>query len=95
MTTRLTLDKAGRIALPKALLDKLQLGPGDVLELESGGERLVLLPLPSSVALTKERGVWGLRTGRRLSAAATDRMLRRVREERGWRKPDARVPRQV
>lgn len=85
MTTRITLDKAGRIVLPKPLRDELHLGPGDTLELENAGERITLRPLRSAVPLTKEKGVWVFRTGRPLSAAVTDEMLRRVREERDQR----------
>ncbi len=32
--------------------------------------------------LRKERGVWVYRVGRRLTAAATDRVLQRIRAER-------------
>jgi AbrB family looped-hinge helix DNA binding protein len=35
MTSRLTVDKAGRVVLPKPVRDELQLSPGDSLELES------------------------------------------------------------
>jgi hypothetical protein len=36
----------------------------------------------SKGALRKERGVWVYRTGRRLTAAMTDRVLGRIREAR-------------
>jgi len=39
---RLTLDKAGRIVLPKPLRDELRLEPGDALEIESSGEDITL-----------------------------------------------------
>ena len=42
MTTTLTLDKAGRVVLPKALRDELGLAAGDTLELESRGEGRLL-----------------------------------------------------
>jgi len=58
MTTKLTLDKAGRVALPKSLRDRLQLAPGDSLHLESEGERITLRPVRQHVALKKELGVW-------------------------------------
>lgn len=53
-----TLDKAGRVVLPKGLRDQMQLGPGDRLELESAGERITLRPIRPKVLLKKEFGVW-------------------------------------
>lgn len=58
MTTKLTLDKAGRVVLPKPLRDRLQLAPGDALHLESEGERITLRPVRQNVMLKKELGVW-------------------------------------
>jgi AbrB family looped-hinge helix DNA binding protein len=58
MTTKLTLDKAGRVVLPKPLRDQLQLGPGDTLQLESEGERITLRPVRPRAMLKKECGIW-------------------------------------
>jgi AbrB family looped-hinge helix DNA binding protein len=58
MTARLTIDKAGRIVLPKPLRDRLQLAPGDTLQLEAEGDRITLRPVRQSVMLKKELGVW-------------------------------------
>ncbi len=58
MTTKLTLDKAGRVVLPKPLRDQMQLGPGDTLQLESEGERITLRPVRPKAALKKECGIW-------------------------------------
>lgn len=63
MTTKLTLDKAGRVSLPKALRQQLQLGPGDSLQLESQGERITLRPVRASAPIRKEHGVWVYRSG--------------------------------
>jgi len=82
MTTRLTLDKAGRVVLPKPLRDELELAAGDTLELETRGEQIMLRPVRGSAPLQKERGIWVYRTGRPLTAATTDETLRQVREER-------------
>ena len=45
MTAKLTLDKAGRVVIPKRLRDKFHLAAGDALELESAGEEIVLRPV--------------------------------------------------
>lgn len=82
MTTKLTLDKAGRVVLPKPLRDELELAAGDILELESRGEQITLRPVRGSAPLRKERGIWVYRTGQPLAAATTDRTLREIREQR-------------
>jgi len=90
MNTRLTIDSAGRVVLPKPLRDELDLGPGDSLDLESAGEKITLRPVRSSAPLTKEQGVWVFRTGQPLAADLTDDMLRQVREDRDQQNLDAK-----
>jgi AbrB family looped-hinge helix DNA binding protein len=58
MATKLTLDKAGRVVLPKPLRDRLQLAPGDTLQLEAEGQNITLRPVRKNVMLKKELGVW-------------------------------------
>ena len=82
MTTKLTLDKAGRVVIPKPLRDELNLGPGDALQLEAEGEQIILRPLRGVIPLRKERGLWVYRTGQTLSASISDDTLRKVRAER-------------
>jgi AbrB family looped-hinge helix DNA binding protein len=82
VNTTVTLDKTGRFVIPKPLRDELHLEPGDMLELESEGERVTLRPLRTSAPLRKEHGVWVFRTGTRLAAAQTDDALRESREGR-------------
>jgi AbrB family looped-hinge helix DNA binding protein len=82
MTTRLTMDKAGRIVIPKPLRQELRLEPGDSLDLESAGEQITLRPVRGTGPLIKEQGVWVFRTGQPLSATTTAEVLRQIREER-------------
>jgi AbrB family looped-hinge helix DNA binding protein len=79
---RLTLDKAGRIVLPKPVRDRLQLAPGDELELESVGDAITLRPRRGGAQLRKKQGVWVFRSGEQLSAATVEETIRQVREER-------------
>lgn len=58
MTTKLTIDSAGRILIPKQLRQALRLGPGDSLELQSEGEEITLRPDRPKALLKKEKGVW-------------------------------------
>ena len=82
MNTRLVIDKAGRIVIPKPLRRELQLEPGDTLELESGGEQITLRPARGTGPIRNEHGIWVLHTGDLLPASATDDLLRQIREER-------------
>src|ERR1022692_1084468 len=82
MNSRLVMDKAGRVVIPKPLRQELQLEPGDALELESGGEQIILRPARGSGPLQNEHGIWVLHTGEPLPASATDDLLRQIREER-------------
>jgi AbrB family looped-hinge helix DNA binding protein len=82
MNTTVTLDKAGRVVIPKTLREELRLEPGDSLELESEGERVTLRPVRSESPLRKERGVWVFHSGRKLTGAVTDKALRDIREQR-------------
>jgi len=82
MSTRLTMDSAGRVVIPKPLRDQLDLAPGDTLELETSGESLTLRPTRGTAPLSKEKGVWVFRTGQLLPASVADDVLDRVRGER-------------
>jgi AbrB family looped-hinge helix DNA binding protein len=82
MNTRLIIDKAGRVVIPKTLRKELHLEPGDALEMDSSGEQITLRPVRGTGPLTKERGVWVFYTGQPLPASATDELLRQIREER-------------
>ncbi|MDQ2843100.1 MAG: AbrB/MazE/SpoVT family DNA-binding domain-containing protein [Acidobacteriota bacterium] len=82
MNATLTLDKAGRLVIPKALRDELNLEPGDQVELESEGECVTLRPVRSASPLRKEQGVWVFRGSKNLTAAATDNALERARQQR-------------
>ena len=58
MTTKITLDRAGRVLIPKTLRQELHLGPGDALQLDSEGEQITLRPMRPKALLKKEQGVW-------------------------------------
>jgi len=63
MTTKIVLDKAGRVVVPKLLRKELRLGPGDALQLESHGEQITLRPIRAAMPIRKEDGVWVYRSG--------------------------------
>src|SRR5256884_9479871 len=70
VVTTLTLDKTGRLVLPKPVRDELQLRPGDSLELESSEERIVLRPARGNARMRKKQGIWVLHGGAPASSAA-------------------------
>jgi len=79
MTAKLTLDRAGRVLIPKTLRQKLHLGPGDALHLDSEGEKITLRPMRPKALLKKERGVWVYQGGRH-ATIHTGRGRSRTRE---------------
>ncbi len=82
MNTTLTVDKAGRVVLPKPVRDELQLSAGDALELESFGDHIVLKPTRGNVGMRQQDGLWTFRTGAPISAESVDATIRGIREER-------------
>jgi AbrB family looped-hinge helix DNA binding protein len=72
MTTEITLDRAGRVLIPKSLRERLHLQPGDVLQLESQGDDITIRPQRSNPSLVKERGIWILSTGEPTAASIPD-----------------------
>jgi AbrB family looped-hinge helix DNA binding protein len=82
MKTQLGIESAGRVVLPKEIRSELDVGPGDLLELESVGERITLRPVRGTAPLAKDKGVCFFRAGQPLAAAVTDGLLEQIREGR-------------
>ena len=82
MNATTTIDKAGRIVLPKQVRDELQLGPGDSLELEASEDRIILRPARGGGRMRKEHGVWVYDSGEPLTADMVRKTIERVRRER-------------
>ncbi|HSU57862.1 MAG TPA: AbrB/MazE/SpoVT family DNA-binding domain-containing protein [Bryobacteraceae bacterium] len=82
MHSRLLIDKAGRVVIPKRLREELHLEAGDSLEMETAGEQITLRPVRGTGPLSKEHGVWVFYGGQFLPASTTDEILQQIREER-------------
>lgn len=82
MNVTVTIDKAGRVVIPKTLRDELHLEPGDALELQTEGDRVTLRPLQTATPLRKERRVWVFHGRDTLSVAQTDELVHHARQQR-------------
>ena len=82
MTTKVTLDRAGRVVLPKALRDELRLSPGDSLDLTVNGDEVTMRPSRHVNPLQKERGVWVFRTGKPMTEDEAQETLQNIRDQR-------------
>lgn len=82
MNATLTIDKAGRVVLPKPVRDKLQLSAGDSLEIQSSEGQIVLRPVRAVAQMRMRDGIWVFRTGQPISAASVNQTIQEVRDER-------------
>lgn len=82
MNTTITMDRAGRVVLPKAVRDELNLSAGDSLELSSDGDGLTLRPARASGRMIRKGGFWVLRGGDPLSVDDVNDWVRQDREAR-------------
>ena len=82
MNTTLTLDKAGRVVLPKCVRDQLQISAGDSLELKISEDQIVLHPVRNRLGTRKKQGISVLDFDEPISAADTNRVLHDIRRER-------------
>ena len=82
MNAKLSMDRAGRVVLPKPVRDRLQLEPGESLEIESFDDHIVLRPVRERGKMRKKQGVWVFSSGVPLKASVVEDTIRKVREER-------------
>lgn len=82
MVGKLTLDKAGRIVLPKPMRDELQLEPGDTLEVESSGDQIVLRRPKGNPQMRKKHGIWVFRSGETITPEMVEKTDRQIEAER-------------
>ena len=82
MVTAVTIDKAGRIVLPKPVRDELQLSPGDSLEVDSSEERVILRPVRGNARIYKKQGVWVMHGGTPLSEDVIEKTRLQIRRDR-------------
>ena len=82
VNSKVTLDQAGRVVLPKKLRDELHLSPGDILDLSVQGEAVTLRPRRCASPMQKKQGVWVFSTGKPMASDETAEALGDIREQR-------------
>ena len=84
MNAKLSMDRAGRVVLPKPIRDRLQLEPGESLEIESFDDHIVLRPIREHGrgVMRKELGMWVFDSGEPMDVSVVDDTIRKIREER-------------
>jgi AbrB family looped-hinge helix DNA binding protein len=85
MKARLTIDRAGRVLIPKEVRDELNIKAGDALELEFDGEGITLRLARRNGTLVREAGVWVFRTNKPLASKVSEKVLARIRADRDRR----------
>jgi len=82
MKSQIPIDGAGRIVLPKAVRDELQLVAGDLLEISLEDNEVRLHPARSGNRLKREDGFWVFRTGKQFDSSETEAILASQRNDR-------------
>lgn len=77
----LTVDKAGRVVLPKRLREQFRLRPGSEIEVIDAGEHLELRPRAHPVTLVRD-GQWWVHAGTPAPGVAIEDAVNRDRDER-------------
>src|SRR5207302_8577406 len=81
VSTTITIERAGRLVLPKAIREALRVGEGDSFEIEREDDRIVLSPVRTRAGLHKEHGVWVYRSGTAADVSIPD-LIDRQRDQR-------------
>jgi AbrB family looped-hinge helix DNA binding protein len=82
MKLTITIDKAGRVVIPKRIRDELRLEAGDSFTIECQDDCLTLRPIRPGAPMRKEHGIWVFDGGKPLSLEEANRIVRDVREQR-------------
>jgi|SRR5271156_6118063 len=76
-----TIDKAGRLVLPKPMRDALHLKPGSNIEVEQREDSITLRSPSPDVELVKKNGMWVVKHSRPLTYSIPD-LIDQDREDR-------------
>jgi AbrB family looped-hinge helix DNA binding protein len=82
MNAAITVDKAGRIVIPKPVRDELQLQAGDSLEFEIPGQEITLRPGRAKARMQRVDGKWVVTYGEPIPENMVEDAIEAVRRER-------------
>ncbi len=82
MTAKLTLDKAGRVVIPKPIRDEMGLGPGAALKIEKKNDKIVLSPIYAEPRYYKKHGILVRETGTPITVEMVNSVIEAMRDER-------------
>jgi AbrB family looped-hinge helix DNA binding protein len=85
---RVTIDRAGRMVVPKALRNQLRIAPGAELEARVEGGELIARPVGPEVILVDEDGRLVATTSAPVEPMTTDDLLHLIDESREWPRHD-------
>ena len=82
MSTKITIDSAGRVVIPKSLRKSLGLQTGDALEIDVTADEITLRSIRKAATLIKEQGTWVHRTEITITNEDVSELLDQIRDER-------------
>ena len=85
MNTTVTIDKAGRLVLPKPVRDALHLKAGATLEVQQEGDAITLRPTQTKATLRRKNGFWVFDTGGQITTEMVNQTLAEIRKEQDKR----------
>jgi AbrB family looped-hinge helix DNA binding protein len=81
---KVTIDRAGRMVVPRALRAQLRIEPGAELEARVEGGELIARPVGPEVVLVEENGRLVATTNPPSGPMTTDDLLHLIDESREW-----------
>jgi len=85
MIVTTTIDKAGRVIIPKAVRDELRLEAGDSVEIELRDGAMHLCSVKEKPRMVKEQGIWVFNGGGTLTTEDILQQIKTGRDERDRR----------
>jgi AbrB family looped-hinge helix DNA binding protein len=82
MSTKITIDSAGRVVIPKPFRKSLGLQAGDSLEIDATADEITLRPVREAATLIKEQGIWVYRPDVTITNEDVSELLDQLRDER-------------
>ncbi len=86
MSSKTTLDRFGRVLIPKNIRSEIGISPGTQLEIEAHDEGLLLKPVHGEPNVTNKEGVLVF------SCTSTGDIVQSVQEQREERLDDLSIP---